>query len=209
MVALDSDDGVRFLAAAEGSAYRDVFFVALYTGLRMPEDCALKWSSVDLDALTINVVAGLHRLPGQVLVMPPTKTAKSRRSIAITPEVSDLLRQIRGAQILQQVQLGDLWQDTGFVITKPDGNPVDPDAVTHEFPKVLNAAGLKSLRLHDLRHTHPSLTLKVSVNPKLVSERLGHSSISVTMDVYSHMFLGLQMGAALRFSKLLTRPDKE
>ena len=132
---LDSDDGVRFLAAAEGSAYRDVFFVALYTGLRMHEVWALKWSSVDLNALIINVVAGLHRLSGQGLVMLPTKTAKSRRSIAITPEVSDLLRQIRGAQIPQKVHRGDIWQDTGFVITKTDGNPVDSDPVTHEFPR--------------------------------------------------------------------------
>ena len=87
MSALDSDEAVRFLTAADSSLYRDVFFVALYTGLRRSVVLALRWPSVDLDALTINVVAGLHRLTGRGLVMLPTKTDKSRRQIAITPEV--------------------------------------------------------------------------------------------------------------------------
>jgi len=182
MVPLDSEGVSHLLAAVEGSLYRDVFLVALYTDLRRSEVQALKWANVDLDRHTLNVVAGLHRLSGRGLVLLPTKTSRSRRQVALTQEVVDVLRQIRGSQVMQRLELGPAWNDTGFVFTKPDGKPLDPEKVSKGFAQIATDAGLKSIRLHDLRHTRASLMLQAGVHPKIVSERLGHASIGITMD---------------------------
>ena len=203
MVALSSEGVVRLLATARESPYRDVFLVALYTGLRRSEALALRWSEVDLDKGSIRVVAGLHRLPGMGLVLLPTKTARSRRQVAVTHEVIDVLRQIKGYQLVQRLQLDPACQDTDFVFTKPDGSPVDPEKVTKAFAAIVKVAGLGSFRLHDLRHTHAFLMLQAGVHPKVVSERLGHASVTITMDTYSHVLPGIQEEAADRLSQLL------
>ena len=204
MAALDGDGVAIFLNAAEGSPYRDVFFTALYTGLRRSEVLALRWPDVDLERSTIRVTAGLHRLTGMGLVLLPTKTARSRRQVTITQELVDVLRSIRGSQMMVKMELGPAWEDTGFVFTKTSGKPLDPEKVTHNFTSIVRTAGLKGVRLHDLRHTHASLMLQAGVHPKIVSERLGHAGVAITMDTYSHVLPGLQEGAAERFSKLLS-----
>ena len=205
MASMDADEATRFLVAAESTPYRDVFFVALYTGLRRSEVLALRWPEVDLDRCTLNVVAGLHRLTGQGLVLLPTKTARSRRQVSITEEVVDVLHQVRGQQMVRRMALGSPWQDNGFVFTKPDGSPLDPEKVTKAFAKVAKEAGFSGIRLHDLRHSHASLMLKAGASPKAISERLGHASISITMDVYAHLLPGIQEEAAQRFSDLLAK----
>jgi len=169
----------------------------------------LKWTEVDLDRGTLNVVAGLHRLTGQGLVLLATKTVRSRRQISITEEVVDLLHQIRGQQMVQRLEFDTAWQDTGFVFTKADGRPHDPEKVTKAFANTATQAGLVGIRLHDLRHSHASLMLKAGVSPKAISERLGHASISITMDVYAHLLPGMQEDAAQKFSKLLAESRKD
>ena len=89
------------------------------------------------------------------------------------------------------------------MFTQPDGTPIDLELVTKAFTKVAKAAGFTGIRLHDLRHTHASLMMKAGANPKVVPERFGHSSISVTMDIYSHVLPGIQEEAAQRFADLL------
>ena len=105
-----------------------------------------------------------------------------------------------------KLNYGDLWSNTGFVFTQLDGSPIDPDRVSKEFPKLVRAEGLPHLTFHGLRHAHATLALSAGVNPKIVSERLGHSSISVTMDIYSHVLPGMQEEAALAVEQLLDRP---
>ena len=109
--------------------------------------------------------------------------------------------------MVQSLELSPAWQETGFVFTNADGNPMDPEKVTKAFAKLMKNTGLKGVRLHDLRHTHASLMLKAGVNPKVVSERLGHASVNITLDTYSHVMPGLQEEAAERFSRLLSHPD--
>ncbi len=94
--------------------------------------------------------------------------------------------------------------DNDFVFAHPDGNPLDPSTVSHVFNKVIRKAGLPHICLHDLRHTHASLLLQAGVHPKVVQERLGHSSIRVTLDTYSHVVGGLQEAAAQHFDELLS-----
>ena len=92
------------------------------------------------------------------------------------------------------------------MFTQLDGSPIDPDRVSKEFPKLVRAEGLPHLTFHGLRHAHATLALSAGVNPKIVSERLGHSSISVTMDIYSHALPGMQEEAASAVEQLLDRP---
>ena len=91
-----------------------------------------------------------------------------------------------------------------FVFAHPDGTPLDPSTVSHVFSRVVRRAGLAHFRLHDLRHSHATLMLKAGVHPKIVSERLGHSSIRITLDTYSHVLPGLQEVAAERFDEILS-----
>ena len=139
------------------------------------------------------------------MVPLPTKTAKSRKQISVSQEVVDILRSIRGSQLVSQTALGPAWNSTGFVFTRPDGRCLDPEAATRAFTAMARSIGRTDLHFHSLRHTHASLMLAAGVHPKVVSERLGHSSISVTMDIYSHVLPGLQEDAVDRLEKLLER----
>ena len=208
MTALDTEGVSRLRAAAIDTPFVDVFLVALYSGLRRSEVLALRWPEVDIERGTLRVVAGLHRINGKGLALLPTKTARSRRQVSITQDVADVLRQIRGYQMVQRMELGELWQNSGFVFTDQLGNPLDPNRVSKAFAKLRTQAALKGLRFHDLRHTHASLMLSAGVHPKVVSERLGHASIAITMDTYSHVLPGIQEEAAERFSRLLAEPHQ-
>ena len=107
----------------------------------------------------------------------------------------------------QQLEYGPLRSNTGYVFTQSDGSPVDPDMISKEFPKLVKAQGLSRLGFHGLRHAHASLALLAGVSPKVISERLGHSSIAVTMDIYSHCMPGMQAEAALAVEDLLSRAE--
>ncbi len=101
-----------------------------------------------------------------------------------------------------RIQLGVSLNADDFVFIRPDGSPINPNAVTLAFRRIIKKAGLKDIRIHDLRHTHATLMLKAGVNPKVVSERLGHANISITLDIYSHVLPGMQEAAAEKFDKL-------
>ena len=116
---------------------------------------------------------------------------------------------IRGRQIEQQLEYGDLWQNTGFVFTQDDGRPVAPDMISKSFCAIVRGSGLPHLTFHGLRHAHATLALTAGINPKVVSERLGHSTIAVTMDIYSHVLPGMQEEAALAVEQLLNPPGTD
>lgn len=114
---------------------------------------------------------------------------------------------VRGQQIENQLDYGDLWTNTGYVFTQPDGIPVVPDRVTQDFARLVREAGLPHLTLHGLRHAHATLMLTSGVHLKIVSERLGHSNIAITADTYSHVLPGMQEAAAEAVELLLRRSD--
>lgn len=163
----------------------------------------LRWSSIDLHSKTLSVTETLQRVKGKGLVLLPPKTDRSRRMVTLPPSAAALLSGLKVKQKDERTTLGLPWQESNLVFTHLDGRPYDPSTVTHAFADVIRKSGLPHFRLHDLRHTHASLMLKQGVNPKIVSERLGHSSIAITMDVYSHVLPGLQEAAALEFEKAL------
>ena len=118
------------------------------------------------------------------------------RSIALGKQAVRLLRSVSSKQVEQRLAIGPVWQDTGHVFTRLDGRPVIPDQVSKDFTRLIRGSDLPDMTLHGLRHAHATLLLSAGVHPKIVSERLGHSNIAITMDIYSHVLPGLQEAAA-------------
>jgi integrase len=203
MATLSSADVPRFLDAAQKTPYYVLFYTALYTGMRRGELLGLRWCDIDLGKASISVVQTLYRLSGGEFVIKEPKSPHSRRLVALSPSVAELLRRHYTEEETGRILLGKTLAGDDLVFAHPDGGPLDPSTVTHAFGKLIKKVGLPHIRFHDLRHTHATLMLKGGVHPKIVSERLGHANIGITLDTYSHVVPGLQEAAALRFDALI------
>ncbi len=200
----DEDDITRFLEAAKETPYHCLFYLALFTGMRRSELLGLKWSDVDLILGEASVTRSLHHLRDGSIVFRSPKTAKGRRTVALPPSATLLLKEHRERQKLEQAMLGVLSGDDDLVFSHLDGKPLRPNTITRAWTILADRAGVKVIRLHDARHTHASLMLKQGIHPKIVQERLGHATIAVTLDTYSHVAPGLQEAAAKRFDEVFT-----
>lgn len=151
------------------------------------------------------IVRSLQRVDREGLVFMPPKSAKSRRAVALDVETVDMLRALRGRQILLAAELGDTYHDQGLVFPGSFGDPLDPGTLTHNFEKLVRKAGLRRVRLHDLRHFHATLLLQAGTHLRVVQERLGHSDIGVTANIYSHVAPTMQRQAAAAFSEAMDK----
>ena len=124
--------------------------------------------------------------------------------IALSPSVALVLREHKGKREVERAMLGIRLADDDLIFGQLDGRPLLPDTVTHAWIKLVRQIGLSGVRLHDARHSHASLMLKQGTHPKIVQERLGHASIQITLDTYSHVTPGLQEAAADRFDKMVS-----
>ena len=201
MVTLAPEDVNKLLDAVRDTPYYDLFYTAIYTGLRRSELLALRWSYVDLDLATLSVVETLHQLHNRQFVFRQPKSKKGRRLIALSSSLALLLREHKSKQELDRMLLGKPLLPNDLVFSNPDGSPLQPDGITKAFTRIVQSIGLHGVRFHDLRHTHATLMLWQGIHPKIVSERLGHSSIAITLDTYSHVLPGLQEAAAQRFDE--------
>ncbi len=190
------------LAAVQGDRLEALVTLTLATGLRQGEALALRWSDVDLDAGSLTVRRTLQRLRGEVRFDEP-KTARSRRTVALPPTVAATLRAHRIRQVEERLWAGSRWQEHGLIFTSSIGTPMMGGDVTKRFQALLSAAELPRLRFHDLRHGCASLLLAQGVHPRVVMEQLGHSTIALTMNVYSHVIPALQRDAADRMDAML------
>ena len=172
--------------------------------MRRSELLALRWSDVDLLMGQISVIRSLHCLRGGSVIFRAPKSAKGRRTIALSPSTCLILRQHREQQEALCTMIGKRLEDSDLIFTQADGKPILPDTVTHAWIKLAKKTKL-GIRFHDLRHTHASVLLKQGVHPKVVQERLGHASIAITLDTYSHVAPGLQEAAALKFERALLK----
>jgi integrase len=141
------------------------------------------------------------------------KSQKSRRLIALSPSNAVILQEhrINQEEMRQSLQLPPV-AESDLVFSHWDGSPLLPPTITHAWMKLVRKCGLNGIRLHDARHTHATIMLKQGVHPKIVQERLGHSTISTTLDTYSHVAPGLQQAAAMAFDDILNKEydtDKE
>jgi integrase len=194
MRALDDDGIKKLLDTARGSRLYWPVLLAVSTGMRRGELLALRWSSVDLDRSTLSVSEALEETRNGLRFKQP-KTARSRRTVDLPSVVSAEMRTAKVATAKQKLALGPAYEDQNLVFAKEDGSPWPPDNFSTAFVALAGKAGLEGFRLHDLRHTHATQLLKQGVHPKIVSERLGHSTVSITLDTYSHVLPGIQREA--------------
>jgi integrase len=160
------------------------------------EIVALRWRSVDLERAQLSVVASAAQKRNGVREKPP-KSGRGR-TVALPSLVIEELRQHRLRQAEALLRLGVRLSDEHHVVTRADGEPVQPRSLTQSFQNFLKKHGLQRIRFHDLRHSHATHLLASGVHPKIAQERLGHSSVAITMDLYSHVLPGLQADAAAR-----------
>lgn len=201
MSTLGPEEVHALLNAAHGTPYYALFYTAVYTGLRRSELLGLRWCDVDLDLATMSVVQTIHRLRNSEYVISQTKSKRSRRLVALSPSLAILLREHRASQEVTRQLPSVPLSPTDFVFSHADGEPFRPDSVSRAFRSVAKAVGIHGVRFHDLRHTHATLMLRQGIHPKIVSERLGHSSVAITLDTYSHVVPGLQEAAARQFDE--------
>ncbi|MBI2859681.1 MAG: tyrosine-type recombinase/integrase [Chloroflexi bacterium] len=202
---LDADAINTFLDRARNTPYYALFHLDIHTGLRRSELLGLRWKDVDLDLAALSVRQAMHRLRGGQTVFLEPKTSKGRRQVALSPSAVLVLRSHREKAEADNALLGSSLTRDSLVFSLVDGSPMSPDGVSRAFKRIAKHAGFPGVRLHDLRHSHASLMLKQGVHPKIVQERLGHATIAITLDVYSHVTPGLQEAAAQAFDAGLHR----
>ena len=176
MRALDEPQTAKLLEVAMGTPWSVPVLLAAATGLRRGEVLGLRWADVDLEAGKLTVQQTLEETRAGLAFKLP-KTAKSRRCIPIPGFAVATLRQHRAEQAKQKLRLGPAYKDHGLVCARTTGEPIRPDVLSHAFVKLVRQTGLPPVRFHDLRHSHASQLLKIGINPKVVSERLGHSTV--------------------------------
>ncbi|QZT54615.1 tyrosine-type recombinase/integrase [Mycolicibacterium austroafricanum] len=182
---IDAADLTKLLASADGLRYRDVLVLIAGTGMRRGEAVALAWSKVSLDTGTMRVDATLSRVGKDLLITEP-KTERSRRTVPLSPAMVSLLRSQKARQAAERLRAGDQWTDTGLVFTTELGTAVDPRNILRTVELAAKKAGLGKVGVHTLRHSAATGWLESGVHIKAVSDLLGHSSISITGDIYGH-----------------------
>lgn len=199
MRALTGPEVHRLLEACEDTPWHPMFHTLTWTGLRRSELLGIRWKDVDLNLATLRVVQTLQKLNDGTFIIQEPKTASGRRTIALSPASCLVLRAHREKQERNAALLGISVTEDALVFSHPDGSPRVPSTLTLAFRRLTRRIGLEGVRLHDLRHTMASLYLEQGVNPKTVAERLGHASVTITLDLYSHCLPGVQEAAAAQF----------
>lgn len=137
------------------------------------------------------------------------KTAKGRRTVALDPATVTAVRAHRIGEAEERLALGPAWQEHGLIFTWYDGRPIHPERFSKWFEVRAIRSGLPRIRLHDLRHSYATAALAANVSPKVVSERLGHAKVGITLDVYSHVLPSMDEQAALTVARLILGDDAE
>jgi integrase len=188
----------RVLQAAKGTPYYALFYLTLYSGMRRSEFLALRWSDLDLERGAVTVNRRVYMRKGNIDYREP-KSDHGRRQIPLPASATSVMVQHKADTVARLETLSAKWNEESLLFTNELGEPLHPDSITHAWMKLVNSLGLKGIRLHDARHTHASIMLRQGVNPKVVSERLGHSDVNITLQIYSHILPGLQEAAAAAF----------
>jgi integrase len=191
-----------FLEAMNDERLYALWHTIAMTGMRRGEAIGLRWSDIDLENSRLSVRRALIPINREVVVSEP-KTAKGRRVIAIDAGTVEVLKGQAARQLDEQGEWDAAWVDSAYVFTAENGAALDPESVTRYFRQAVGKSMLPPIRLHDLRHTHATLALQVGIHPKVVSERLGHATVSITLDTYSHAIPAMQEEAAALIAGLV------
>ena len=202
---------MKFLAILAGERLRAAFVLALGTGVREGELLALRWQDVDLKDGTIRIEQSVRRCKTfdkdsptkTILLFGPVKTAAGNRSIPLPAGVLTELKAHKKRQLTEQLAAGELWEKSGLVFTTELGKVVEPRNLIRRYYQLLKNAGLEHLKFHAAgRHTFATRLLEANEHPKTVQEMLGHSSIVVTLDLYSHVLPEIKQAAAAKLDFL-------
>lgn len=212
MRALSQEEAARFLAAAAEDRWGILFTFALTTGMRPEEYLALKWKDVDFERGVVVIRRSLiwrPKLGGWFF--DETKTSRSRRSIPVPKTVLRGLSELKERQAAERSQAGEHYIDHDLVFSNPQGGPLKLENLRRRhFHVILERAGLpKSIRIYNLRHSCATLLLAANEHPKVVGERLGHASVTTTLDVYSHVLPTMQQKATDKLEGMLFGSDED
>lgn len=195
MDAFSPEEARQVLAAAAGDDLEALWVLALTAGLRQGELLALRWADVDLERGSLRVVASMVRIAGQEPQLAEPKSKRSRRQVELSAGAVEALRRHREAQRVANL--------VGYVFTRADGRPLSVTTLWKRWQALLARAQVRRIRFHDARHTAATLLLSRGVHPKLVSEMLGHSTVAITLDVYSHVTPAMHREAARVMDEVL------
>ncbi|MCZ6666655.1 MAG: site-specific integrase [Gammaproteobacteria bacterium] len=202
IVVLDEHQLHTLLRSLKGTKLYAPSLLAASTGMRRGEVLALRWRDIDFADQTLTVTQSLEESRSGLRFKQP-KTQSSRRPIALPDSVVGVLIEHRRTQAEQRIALGLGRDDNDLVFTTVDGRTRIPRNFTRDFSKAVKATGLPAITFHGLRHTHITHLLKAGVPVKVVSERVGHANISITLQTYAHVMLGMQKDAAALIEKSL------
>ena len=163
--------------------------------MRRGEILALRWTNLSSDYSSAHIQRTLQPTRSALHYQEP-KTHRSRRSIALPATLVTLLVTHRREQDRRRIEHSARWQDTDLIVDQGDGQHLNPETLTSAWRRFVRQRHLPALRFHDLRHSHATLMLLEGIHPKIVSERLGHASIGITLDTYSHILPSMQSEAA-------------
>lgn len=177
--------------------------IAIFTGMRRGEICGLKWNNVDLENGTISILEALYNIKDTGLTFDTPKSKKSIRKISISKMLVEALKEEYEKQQKRQKELENEYQQNNLVCCNEDGTKINPDSLNPKFQRILKRAKLPIIRFHDLRHSHATLLLEQGSQLKVISDRLGHSTISITADIYTHVNDCTSKETADKFDTLL------
>jgi integrase len=196
MLAYDAGQTAALLEAMRPTRMFIPTLLAVMCGLRRGEVLALRWRNVELgdNLRQISIVESAEQTKEGVRFKEP-KSGRTR-TVSLSTTVIAELKAHRARQAEEQLRIGLRPDGDSFVVAQVDGSPIQPRSLTHEWVRLISKSALPRIRFHDLRHTHASQMLSAGVHPKVASERLGHSTIGITLDLYSHVMPGMQADAA-------------
>lgn len=187
----------------ENIKYRALITLALDSGARRSEICALRWTDIDFKTNTIKITKSLKVVKG-VVDEATTKTDSSKREIIISNTTVEILKEYKKWQDSIIAKKGKSWNNENRVFTSKDGNYIYPTTCDHTIKKIVKKYNLAPISFHELRHTSASILIYKGINPKAVSERLGHASTDITMEIYSHVFDVTKKASANIFDEVLS-----
>lgn len=210
MKTLNAEQVRCLLETAKDSRFEILYYIAITTGMREGELLGLKWCDVDWNSQSLLVQRQMQwssqkkddNSPRYIFKSPKSKSGIRR--IALGPQAIDKLKIQRNRLAMQRIVTANRWEENDLVFPNLLGRPVEPTNLIREFKRVLNQANLPNIRIHDLRHTSATLMLLMNIHPKVVSERLGHSDIRITLQLYSHAVPTMQTEAAAKMDDLIS-----
>ncbi|MEP7343366.1 MAG: tyrosine-type recombinase/integrase [Acidobacteriota bacterium] len=206
---LTADQVAKFLAAAAATRFDSLFTLAFHTGCRPGELLGLKWEMFDAKAQTLRILKTIKwpakPAPGKpAWYLDTPKTANGRRVLRLTAGLVEMLAAHRKRQLEERMKAGRAWQDHGFIFTNEIGEPYRQQALYYQCKRILKTASLPGhFNPYSARHTSATLLMAGGINPKTVSDRLGHADVNITLKTYTHPTADMQMLASEEIERVI------